>query len=159
MVGDRFSSQGCKEGMDDAVVPRSAGEWREELDNLSWIKEERHAAQLGCRLACRLSSYEVEEIIEALRWLFRGWRLGSIAKCLSNLIHGMDYRKTIIVLVGVMEGWSARHVAELLVLLYFHGGSTERRREAWEIIRLLKPRRLAIDVMSLIESCCIIVRD
>jgi hypothetical protein len=134
--------------MDDAVVPRSAADWRDELDTLLWIREERHATKLGMRLAARVVAEPSGEIVIALKWLFRGWKIASIAKCVEALQIG---ERMVQVLSGVMEGWSVKHMAELLVLLYFRGDQpAANRRNVWEILVLL-PRTKALEIIDLIQ--------
>jgi hypothetical protein len=62
------------------------------------------------------------------------------------------------VLGGVVEGWSARHVGELLAMLYFRGDQpVGQRREAWDVIRRL-PRlqaRQTVEIIQQLTNCAI----
>lgn len=136
--------------MDDAIVPRSmVGEWKEDLERILWVREERHSTELGRRMSAKISSHGDDEIVEALCWLFRGWKISSIARCIEGLRLGGRLPS---VLAGLMKGWSARHAAELLTVLYFSPTQClGERREAWETIRLL-PRMKAMEVINIMQS-------
>lgn len=103
---------------------------------------EREARRLGERLSMMitLGGVPVSRVVEALRWIFVDWTVAGIVLCLwvARLPPTLEVRT----LVGLTADWEVRHVAELLVLMYFVSPmSLERRQRAWETLKRMPPRR------------------
>lgn len=150
-------------GVEDAVVPSMVPRTPsspqsgliEELRSIIESRiEEGEARRLGERLGRASLQQPIQRIVEALRWVFVGWRISSIVVTLRAMgLGGMQEIKTI---QGITIDWETRHVAELMALLYFTpGGGLAQRRVAFEIIKTLQRAR-ALQVIRHLSAIVLI---
>ena len=141
------------EWVDDAIVPvriRTPLQIveRDAAHDDGWELTDGQAELMGRELGRRASGMSIRNLVNTLRRVFTGWRLNSIVIAVECMC--LQDREAV-VLVGLVAGWSVKHIAEFLALLYWTDDDPRAKLQARRVLEGLG-RRIAVQVITHIQS-------
>jgi len=143
--------------IDDAVVPEFGGLQLSQHDGarLDLLKKEENAVLVARWIASYLSESNLNQIAEALCWIFVGWKIHSIVAFIDAIQGvGLITRGLLARLILVFtESWDPWHVAELLLLLVLSSRGSRHNSSLLSGAVLDKfPRSRGLEVVSYMKA-------